>query len=175
VLTPLTVWLEKYQETGLWSQLLFSLSFTLACCIHAFRPNVPAYDSVAIGSIVTINVTSMFLTLAAFHQQIKWYLVFFPVLLVILVCALLAACAPLIRGRSADPILRACANAAQSWGSHMVTGVVLPFKFSQDLREYIAYPVFMFIFGGLWLFLWYHRNQWTDIRKVCSLYKSVKQ
>jgi hypothetical protein len=168
-----TAWLEKNQDTGLWSELLSSLSFTVACLIHATRPHVPVYDSAVIGDVVVINVTSTFLTMAAFYKPIRRYQVFFPALLAIMVCAVIAAFAPLIKGLVADPILQACVNAGKSQISPSTTAVVMPYKFPQDLQQYLTYPVFMLIFAGMWFFLWFQREQWADIRKVCQLRESA--
>src|SRR5436190_17774670 len=57
--TSFIAWLEKYQETGLWSELLFSFSFTVACCVNAFQPHLPTYDSAVISYVISINLTSL--------------------------------------------------------------------------------------------------------------------
>jgi hypothetical protein len=160
----LTKWLEEHQETGLWSHLLFSLTLTVACCVHAYQRTVPPYDSSVIQDVVTINVISIFLMITAFYRQIKLLPLFCFAFVATALLALAAGYSPLIGGHQADSVLRACIDTSKTLNSPWGNGGVKPYEFPQFYAEALPLPILLIILACLWLFLWLRREKWKYIK-----------
>lgn len=112
--TAFSSWLHLHQHTSLWSQLFFSFTVSLACCVRQYQESCAFYEASTITQVVGIAVIGISLALSAFYQRIERVHVFVFFSVSTLALGMAAVMAPVSTLQKFTALTQACEKLSKS-------------------------------------------------------------
>ncbi|KAI9775364.1 MAG: hypothetical protein M1839_001280 [Geoglossum umbratile] len=147
----IVAWLRGNHQTCLWSQLVFSLTLSLAGLVRQSRPG-GVYESSAIINSVATAFICLLLTMISFYESVVRWVLFTVGFLATVACALGAVVMPM-RTAKMENVLQACRDYAAENNMPWRAAAVSPFH-AGGLWEVFLSIGFVVLLSCMWLFLW---------------------
>lgn len=155
-------WLHSHQHTSHWSQLFFSFTISLACCVRQFQESCALYEAATITQVVGVTVIGLSLTLTAYYQNIERMPVFVFLFLLTLALSAAAVIAPVSTLSKFDGLVQACGESSETrslpWGKLFLE------KYNQqaEFPELFSDVALVLVLNAIWCCLWLRRKHWIQ-------------
>lgn len=172
--TFISRWLYSHQHTSLWSQLFFSFTVSLACCVRQYQEACAIYEAVTITQVVGVTVTGLSLVLAAFYRRIERIPVFVFIFVSTLALSATAVIAPISTLPKFNGLIQACEKLSKSRTQPWKTDFLERYNHKNQFPELFADVALILVLNAMWCYLWLRRKHWIKGEKmVCSPQQKV--
>lgn len=121
-------WMTKLHGTAIWTNVLFCLGISLACCARQYRSDIEPYERSLIRRIVGLTQSSTILTLSGHLDKLKRERLLWGCLLTIVITGVAAeVAASLPAHRTMDSILQACRDTLKAESYPWFGAIALPY------------------------------------------------
>lgn len=155
-------WLQSHQHTSLWSQLFFSFTVSLACCIRQYQESCAFYEASTITQVVGVAVIGNSLALSAFYHRIERMPVFIFFSLLTFALSMTAVMAPASTLQKFNGLIQACQNLSNSqplpWNKDLLD------RYDKNLifPELLSDVALILGLNAIWCYLWIQRKHWLQ-------------
>jgi len=145
--------MKKLHGTALWTNVLFCIAVSIACCARQFRSDIEPYERLLIRRIVGLTQFSALLALSGYvetlgRRRLLWCCLF----IIVTTGAAAEGAAAMPTHRTADRLLQACRDALEPKDYPWFGAVALPYI----TKHRIPYLCLAFGTLGTWIALWAH-------------------
>lgn len=160
--TLFSCWLQSHQHTSLWSQLFFSFTVSLACCIRQYQESCAFYEASTITQVVGIAIIGISLALSAFYHRIERMPVFVFFFLSTLALGMTAVMAPASTLQKFNGLTQACEKLSYSqtlpWNKDLLD------RYDQNsiFPELFSDVALILGLNAIWCYLWIRRKHWLQ-------------
>lgn len=160
--TAFSSWLHLHQHTSLWSQLFFSFTVSLACCVRQYQESCAFYEASTITQVVGIAVIGISLALSAFYQRIERVHVFVFLFVSALALGMAAVMAPVSTLQKFTALTQACEKLSKSqtqpWNKELLEG----YNQNSQFPELFSDVALILALNAIWCYLWLRRKHWLQ-------------
>lgn len=155
-------WLHSHQHTSLWSQLFFSFTVSLACCVRQYQESCAFYEASTITQVVGIAVIGLSLALTAFYQRIERMPVFVFFYISTLALGMTAVIAPVSTLQKFTGLTQACNELSKSrilpWNKDFLER----YNQKSQFPELFSDVALILTLNAIWCYLWLRRTHWLQ-------------
>jgi len=167
--TFISKWLQKHQSTFLWTQLFYSLSISVACCVRQYQVSCSYYEAATITQVIGITTIGLSLALTAVYQRIERMPVLISAFLATLILGAIAVIAPSSTTKRFNGLLQACSDASKDMNLPWGSDATQPYNNEVEFPELFSDIALILTMDGIWGYLWLRRDDWMEGKKVITL------
>lgn len=160
--TFISRWFHSHQHTSLWSQLFFSFTVSLACCVRQYQESCAFYEAATITQVVGVTVIGLSLTLTGFYQKIERMPVFVFFFVSTLALSATAVIAPISTLTKFDGLIQACGELSESRSLPWGTGFLERYNRQAQFPELFSDVALILALNAIWCYLWLRRKHWIQ-------------
>lgn len=160
--TFFTRWLHSHQHTSLWSQLFFSFTVSLACCVRQYQESCAFYEASTITQVVGITVIGLSLALTAFYQKIERMSVFIFFFVSTIALSMTAVIAPVSTLQKFNGLTQACEDLSKSQTLPWNSDLLERYNQKSQFPELFADVALILAWNAIWCYLWLRRKHWLQ-------------
>lgn len=160
--TSFSRWLHSHQHTSLWSQLFFSFTVSLACCVRQYQESSAFYEASTITQVVGITVIGLSLALSSFYERIERMPIFVFFFVSTLALSMTAVIAPVSTLQKFSGLTRACEDLSKSRTLPWNKDFLERYNQSAQFPELFSDVALILALNAIWCYLWLRRKHWLQ-------------
>lgn len=155
-------WLQSHQHTSLWSQLFFSFTVSLACCVRQYQESCAFYEASTITQVVGITIIGISLALSAFYHRIERMPVFVFFFLSNLALGMTAVLAPMSTLQKFNALTQACEKLSNTQPLPWNKDLLDRYNKNDNFPELFSDVALILGLNAIWCYLWIRKKHWLQ-------------
>ena len=171
-----TEWIARLHERAIWTNVLFCLALSLACCVRQYQPGIEPYEQTMIRQVIGLTQWSFLLTLSAYFGRIERWCLLWCCIIAMLISGLAAEVASAMpTHRTMDGILRVCKDVLESECHPWARAIARPYIARDRIPIVCSAAVLLAAWTAGWVYLRrnFAHNQHQIIRSPSTTLRCV--
>ncbi|KAK0748991.1 hypothetical protein B0T18DRAFT_96192 [Schizothecium vesticola] len=143
-------WMTKLHSTAIWTNVLFCLAVSLACCVRQYRSDLEPYERSLTRRIVGFTQYCTALALSGYLTPERGWLLSFCLVIIVTTGTAAEVAAGLPAHRTMDGILQACRDALKEESYPWFGAITLPYV----IKDRILFMCLALCALGAWTAVW---------------------